>query len=146
MKENLRKYLGWFGVSISLILSCLWAYWGAMENFHEGWYSDSLWENLLMFVFQYLLMTFLFVLLAVIALRWKKLGIALHVAAAAFCFWFFSGASFMILGLMIVTPIISLGIIYYFGKPEPKKWAYRLLVALPLIIIIAISIPQGIKV
>lgn len=87
MKENLRKYLGWFGVSISLILSCLWAYWGAMENFHEGWYSDSLWENLLMFVFQYLLMTFLFVLLAVIALRWKKLGLALHVAAAAFCFW-----------------------------------------------------------
>lgn len=99
-----------------------------------------------MFVFQYLLMTFLFVLLAVIALRWKKLGLVLHVAAAAFCFWFFSGASFMILGLMIVTPIISLGIIYYLGKPEPKKWAYRLLVALPLIIIIAISIPQGIKV
>lgn len=146
MKHNLRRILGWLGVSVSLVFSSLWAYWGAIENFHEGWYSASIWENLFMMLFQYLLITIIFVLLAIVALRWKKIGLALHVIVAAFCVWFFSGASITVIWLMIVVPIIALGLLYYFGEPEPKKWAYRLLIAIPLIIILAITVPQGIKV
>ena len=47
---------------------------------------------------------------------------------------------------MIVIPIIALGLGYYYGEPKPKKWAYRLLITVPLITVLAISIPQGIKV
>jgi hypothetical protein len=61
-------------------------------------------------------------------------------------FGFFSGASFSVIGLMIVIPIIALGLVYYYGEPKPKKWTYRLLITVPLIIILVISIPQGIKV
>lgn len=146
MKHNLKRILGWAGVSASLVFSSLWAYWGAMENFHEGWYSASISENLFMLVFQYLLITIIFVLLAVIALRFKKIGLMLHGLVAAFCIWFFSGANILVLGPMIVVPIIGLGLMYFFGEPEPKKWAYRLIVAIPLIIILAISVPQAIKV
>jgi hypothetical protein len=99
-----------------------------------------------MLVFQYLLFTIVFVLLALISLRWKKIGLALHILIAAASVWFFSGASFSVLGGMIVLPILAMGLIYYFGEPEPKKWAYRLLILVPLIIILAVSIPQGIKV
>ncbi len=99
-----------------------------------------------MLFFQYLLFTIIFVSLAAIILRWKKAGLILHFILAAFSVWFFSGASFSVIGLMIVIPIIALGLVYYYGEPKPKKWAYRLLIAVPLIIILVVSIPQGIKV
>lgn len=145
MKIDKKNWLGWIGVGITLIFSSLWAYWGAIENFHEGWYSYSIWENLFMLFFQYLLFTIVFVLLALVSLRWKRIGLALHILAAAVSIWFFSGATFSVLGGMIVLPILAIGLIYFFGKPEPKKWAYRLILAVPLLVILAISIPQGIK-
>lgn len=101
MKENKKSIIGWIGVIITLIFASLWAYWGAIENFHEGWYSTSFWENLFMLVFQYLLPTTIFTLLAVAAIKWKKIGLILHIALASFCIWFFSGASFNVLGLLI---------------------------------------------
>lgn len=142
----MKNIIGWIGVGITLIFSGLWAYWGTVENFHEGWYSKSIWENLFMFVFQYLLFAILFVLLATVTLKWKFIGLLLHLVLAAFCVCFFSGASFSVIGLLIVIPVAGLGLLYYFGEPEPKQWAYRLLICVPLIIITAVSIPQGIKV
>lgn len=146
MKKDKKSIIGWIGVSITTIFSSVWAYWGAIENFHEGWYSTSIWENLFMLFFQYLLFTIIFVSLAVIILKWKKIGLVLHFITAVFSYWFFSGATFSVIGLMIVIPIIALGFVYYFGEPRPKKWAYKLLIGLPLIIILVVSIPQGIKV
>jgi hypothetical protein len=146
VKKDRKIIVGWIGVFITSILSCIWAYWGAIENFHEGWYSSSLWENLFMLFFQYMLVTIVFVTLALTMLKWKKFGLALHFIIATFSIWFFAGASFSVLGLMIVIPIIAIGLIYYYGDPKPKKWAYRLLIFVPLVIILSISIPQGIKV
>jgi hypothetical protein len=146
VKKDRKIIIGWIGVFITLIFSSIWAYWGAIENFHEGWYSTSLWKNLFMLFFQYLLFTIVFVTLALIILKWKKIGLALHFITAAFSVWFFSGASFSVLGLMIVMPIVGIGLLYYYGDPKPKKWAYRLIIFLPLIIILSITIPQGIKV
>ncbi|HRX92332.1 MAG TPA: hypothetical protein P5042_05960, partial [Candidatus Izemoplasmatales bacterium] len=146
MKANKKSIIGWIGVSITTIFASLWSYWGAIENFHEGWYSTSLWENLFMLVFQYLLFAIVFTVLAVVALKWKKLGLILHIAVAGFCIWFFSRASFSVLVLLIVLPITGLGLLYFFGDPKPKIWAYRLLVCVPAIVILAISIPQGIKI
>jgi hypothetical protein len=145
-KKAVAGWIGWVGVSITVVLSSLWAYWGAIENFHEGWYSTSMWENLFMLIFQYLLFTIVFTGLALVALRWKKIGLALHIAAAGFSVWFFSGASFSVVGLMIVIPIIALGLLYYVGEPQPKKWAYRLLIGIPLAIVLALSIPNAIRV
>ena len=144
--EKKKTVIGWIGVSITVAVSSLWAYWGSFENFHEGWYADTLWENIFIMLVQYLLFTILFVVLALVGLRWKKLGLAVHLLLGGFCVWFFSGASFSVLGLLIVIPFAVLGVLYYFGEPKPKKWAYRLVVCVPLVIIIAISIPLGIKV
>jgi len=55
MVNNKKLIIGWTGVFITVIFSSLWAYWGAIENFHEGWYSTSVCENILMFLFQYML-------------------------------------------------------------------------------------------
>jgi len=145
-KKAVAGWIGWVGVAITVVISGLWAYWGAIENFHEGWYSTSMWENLFMLLFQYLLFTIVFVTLAVVALRWRRIGLALHIATAGFSYWFFSGASFSVVGLMIVIPIIALGLLYYFGEPRTKKWAYRIIIIIPLLIILAFSLPNAIRV
>ncbi len=141
-----KNIVGWFGVVISLVFSSIWAYWGAIENYHEGWYSTSIWENLFMLVFQYLSVPLIFVILAVISLKWRRIGLLLHIALAGFSVWFFSGASFNVLGIFIVIPIAALGLLYFFGEPKLKIWAYRLVISVPIIIVLAISIPQGVKV
>ncbi len=146
MNEKKKRLAGWAGVAITLLISGFWAYWGAFENFHEGWYSDSLLENLLMFVLQYLIFAIVFMFLALFSIRWKKAGLILYILAGVACMWFFSGAVFSMLGLFILLPFIILALLYFFGEPTPKKWACRLVVAVPLTIILVISIHQGIKV
>ncbi len=141
-----RNILGWIGVAITVAFSGLWAYWGAFENFHEGWYADSLLENLAMLLVQYLSFSIAFVLLSLISLKWKRFGLALHLALGAFCAWFFSGAQFDVLWLLIVLPFAALGLIYFLGDPHPRKWARTVIVLVPLIVSLAISVPQGIKV
>ena len=37
-----RKIAGWIAVVLSTVFTCLWALWGILENFHEGWYYESL--------------------------------------------------------------------------------------------------------
>lgn len=146
MKTNKKQILGWIAVCITIAISSLWAYWGSIENFHEGWYSTSFFENLFMLVFQYSSVTIIFIVLAQIALQWKLIGLILHVVLAGFSVWFFSGANFFVVGLMIVIPILVLGALYYFGAPKPIILAKALVAGIPLLIFLAISIPLGIKV
>ena len=146
MKTNKKSIIGWIGILITVTFSSIWAYWGSIENFHEGWYSTSIWENLFMLVFQYLLFTVIFIFLAVIILKWKRIGLILHLTASVVGALFFSGAHITTVGFLIVIPILILGLVNYFGDPKPKKWAYRLLIGIPLTIIVVVSIPQGIKV
>ncbi len=146
MKNIAKAVAGWTGVGVTVVFSGLWAYWGAVENIHEGWYSVSVRENLFMLFFQYLLIAIVFTFLALFSLKWKKAGLVLHIALAVFCVWFFSGASFSVLGFMIVIPIAGLGLLYFFGDPVPKKLAYGLIVFVPLVIILSVSVPQGIRV
>jgi hypothetical protein len=144
--EKRKKALGWVAVAITVGISGFWAYWGAFENFHEGWYSTSIWENIFMMLFQYLLITIVFVALGLVALKWRRAGLVAHLAAGGFFIWFFSGASFSVVGLLVLIPFVALGLLYFFGEPAPKKWAYRIVLFVPLALILAISIPQGIKV
>lgn len=141
-----KQVVGWLAVSITLLVSGIWAYWGSVENFHEGWYSVIFWENLFLLICQYLLFAIIFVLLALVILRWKKAGLVLHILAGVFCIFFFNGASFNVLGLLVIIPFLILGMMYYWGEPTPRKWAYRLIILVPLAIILLVSIPAGIKV
>lgn len=146
VKSKQKQIIGWIAVSITIIISSLWAYWGSIENFHEGWYSKSIFENIFMLVFQYSLVTIIFIVLAEIALSWKKIGLILHLALAGFCVWFFSGAIFVVRIIMIVLPILVLGTLYFLGTPKPIVLAHWLVVGVPLVLFLAISIPLGIKV
>lgn len=137
-KDRARLVTGWIAVGITVVFTCLWTYWGIIENFHEGWYATSLLQNLGMLFLQYLLFTIAFVALALTSIRWPRVGLGLHIALGAFFGYFFNTAHFSVVGLLIVLPILGLGFLYFYGRPEPRKWAYRLIILLPLMIILAV--------
>ncbi len=130
--------LGWTAVCLSTLFASFWAFWGAIENFHEGWYYQSFWDNLALAFIQYLPWSLGFVGLGALSIRWPRFG----------------GGLYLLVGLLlpsllvrtfaaiffIALPLCVTGIFFWFGRPQPKKWAYRIIVAIPLAILIGFSI------
>lgn len=136
-----RQISGWLAVLISAAVTSLWAFWGIIENFHEGWYFESLWANLGLMVVQYLSPMLLFLLVTLAAIRWPRLGAGLYVLLALLAIWFFGGFSNAALLLMIL-PFVGLGALFWVGRPQPRKWAVLLVIGLPLAtLILAGAVP-----
>jgi hypothetical protein len=66
----MRNIVGWIAVTISTGLAALWAFWGSIENFHEGWYFREWWRNVGLALIQYLPWMFI-PMLAALAAMWR---------------------------------------------------------------------------
>ena len=145
--NNLNKSLvaGWIAVGISTIITCFWAFWGIIENFHEGWYHESLLSNLgLMFV-QYLSPMLIFMMVTLLSISWPRFGGALHVVLGLLSIWFFQAFSNAATFLLIL-PLIGLGAMYWFGRPQPRKLALSLAAGLPILTLIIAGIVPVLRV
>lgn len=130
-----RKIVGWIAVGFSTVISCFWAFWGIIENFHEGWYHESLLSNVgLMFV-QYLSPMAIFLGVTLISVYWPRFGGSLHVIFALLATWFFQAFSNAATFLLIL-PLIGLGALYWFGRPHPRRTAALVAVGLPMLTLI----------
>ena len=49
-----RQVIGWVTLAISILTACFWAFWGIIENFHEGWYHPTFKQNVGLMLVQYL--------------------------------------------------------------------------------------------
>jgi hypothetical protein len=140
MKQvNKRLVIGWIAVGISTIISCFWAFWGIIENFHEGWYFELWLSNLGLMVVQYLSPMILFVVVTLISIFWPRFGSLLHVSLALLATWFFQAISNPGIFLLI-APLVGLGTLYWFGRPEPRKVATLLVISLPLLTLVIAGI------
>jgi hypothetical protein len=140
-----RQIVGWIAVGLSIVITCFWAFWGIVENFHEGWYYQSWLSNVgLMFV-QYLSPMLIFVGATVTSIRWPRLGGALHVVFALLVAWFFlprtSPAT-----LFLMVPLIGIGVLYWFGRPQPRKMAISLAIGLPILTLTICAIEPVLRV
>lgn len=133
MAQRYQRILGWAAVGLSTLAACFWAFWGIIENFHEGWFSVSLWGNLGLMLIQYLSPMIVFMAAALMAIRWPRLGGGLHVAAAFGAAWFFRGASPTVVYPFIAGPLVFMGAAYWFGRPQPRRCAIGAVVALPVL-------------
>jgi hypothetical protein len=124
-----RQVLGWIAVGLSTLAACYWAVWGIFENFHEGWYYPSLWRNLGLMAAQYLLFMILFVAAALTAIRWPRTGGGVHVVAGLAAAWFFRGAAPQVIYPFLVGPLVLMGTFYWFGRPQPRRWAVAVVTA-----------------
>jgi hypothetical protein len=140
----MNKITTWIAITITSSFSCFWAFWGIIENFHEGWYYESFLMNVGMMLFQYLLFSLIFIALGTVALRWTKLGAILFIL---------SGILIPLLGLrsnaaifIFSLPLIIIGILFWFGELKNKKWAYRIIAGAPILTIIILGIEPAIRV
>jgi hypothetical protein len=135
---RLRAVCGWTAVLISSAFLGLWAYWGVLENFHEGWYSTSFVENLEVMVIQYFLPMAIFLAAALLAVRAPRIGAIVHTGFAAFALWFFGmrGAGALLIG----TPLVGLGVLYWVGRICRGRVAAWLLVGIPVLTSIGFGI------
>lgn len=139
-----RQILGWTAIAVSTSFACLWAWWGANENFHEGWYYVSIWRNLGLMLVQYLSPMLIVLFVSVVALRWPRIALpllAICAIVAAGYFGHFRLASAAV--LLIAIPLVALGLLFHFGRPQPRQWAWPCLVGLPLVTAVASGIYPG---
>ena len=144
-KIDKRLVVGWIAVGISTLITCLWASWGILENFHEGWYHESLLSNLgLMFV-QYLSPMLIFMGITLISIFFPRIGAGLHMTAALIVIWFFQAFS-NAATFLIILPLLGLGALYWFGRPQPRKIAVTLAVGLPVLTLIVAGITPAYRI
>jgi hypothetical protein len=143
MKSSLTKrrlILGWIAVGIVVIIASLWAFWGGIENFHEGWYSKSIWENISMMIVQYFSLALVFIIIGIIGIRFPIASLPLCIVIGIAAAVILSGASFSVLWAMIIIPLTGLGLLFFYGRAKPKRLAYILVASLPIAILLITSI------
>ena len=127
-----RQIVGWIAVGLSIVITCFWAFWGIIENFHEGWHYESVLSNLgLMFV-QYLSPMLIFMAATLVSISWPRLGGGLHAILALLAAWFF-GAFTNPIAFILMLPLVGIGALYWFGRPQPRKVAVWLVIGLPIL-------------
>jgi hypothetical protein len=138
-RRTWRVVVGWSAVALNLLVSCFWAFWGAIENFHEDWWSTSLWDNLGLMLVQYLSPMLVAVLLGLVGLRWPRLGGLVYlIIGGAFGSWFLLGrtggmsVSGWLVSLVLAGGCGLIGLLFWFGQPRPRRLAYHLTWGLPL--------------
>jgi hypothetical protein len=140
-----RQVTGWIAVGLSTVITCGWAFWGIIENFHEGWYFESLLSNLGLMFLQYLSPMLIFMGVTLISIYWPRIGGGLHgilVLLAIGFFQAFSNAA----TFLIILPLIGIGVLYWIGRSEPRKVAASLIVGLPVLTLIIAGIKPVIRV
>jgi hypothetical protein len=142
---NKRQVAGWVAVSISTVITCFWAFWGIIENFHEGWYYESWSSNLGLMFAQYLSPMFLFMGVTVVSIFWPRLGGGLHVVLATFAIWFFQAIENPIL-FILIAPLVGLGALYWYGRARPQKLAVSLVLGLPILTLVISGIAPVMRV
>jgi hypothetical protein len=139
------RVTGWTSVVLSTAIASVWAFWGVLENFHEGWYWDSTARNLAGML-AYLSFMLFFIVLALVAIRWPPVGAVLHAALALFATWFFWNAHWTVVFLLIAAPLLLLAVGYLVGRPLPQRRAAMIIIGCPLITALACGIEPAIRV
>lgn len=134
-----RQIVGWVAVGLSIAITCFWAFWGIIENFHEGWFYESLLMNVGLMFAQYLSPMLVFMGVALVSIYWPRVGGSLHIIFALFMVWFFQAFS-NAATFLIIIPLAILGALYWFGRPQPRKVATYLVIGLPLLTLVICGI------
>jgi hypothetical protein len=133
--QKWRQIVGWVAVGFSLAITCLWAFWGGIENFHEGWYYDSWAQNLALMFAQYLSPMLVFMAASLLSVARPRAGAMLPALAGAALLFYFRPLYRTAL-LLLAGPLLALGVLYWLGRPQPRKLAYALIAGLPLLTLV----------
>ncbi len=137
--KDVKTWIGWIAFSISILTACFWAFWGIIENFHEGWYHEALGQNLVMMFAQYLAPVIITITLSLVGIFRNKLGALFFLGTGIFLAFFVNNP-------IASVPLILIGTLFWFGDFSPKKWKYRLMLILPGLTLIIAGIEPIVRV
>jgi hypothetical protein len=140
MTPRRQNIMGWLALALSVLITCLWAFWGIIENFHEGWFYDSLARNVALMFIQYLSPMVIFLILTLVSVRWPRIGSSLHLLMALMLALYFSKSYSTGLALITTIPLVLLAALYWFGRPDRRRLAYRLALGLPMLTLLVFCI------
>lgn len=130
--------IGWIGVLLVTLAASFWSFWGTIEAFHEGWWQPQLGMRLLQTA-AYLSPAVVFSGLAVLGIRWPRVGAVLFLLLGAVIATLIiidrSSISIQIVLCLTALPMI-VGLLFLFGRPQPKAAAYAVAVGFPLLILL----------
>jgi len=135
--------IGWCAIATSTILASICAWWGIIENFHEGWFYQSLSKNIGLMLVQYLSFSLIFIILGLISVRFPYIGTVLHICLAIWSLSFFKMNSASIL---IASFLAVLAVMYWVGHIVPIKAIYLIMISVPLLIVIGFGLEPMIRV
>ena len=141
-----RQVAGWLAVALSTSVACFWAFWGIIENFHEGWFHDSFLLNVGLMFIQYLGPMIIFISLTLLAIAFPRIGgtayalVGITLALALFD-W-----DDRVAMQLVILPMLLLGILYWYGRPQPRRRAYWAAVGLPMLTLIICGVEPVVRV
>jgi len=137
---------GWIALAISILVAGLWAFWGTLECFHEGWWAPTLGGRLLQ-ALAYHTPLAITLLLLTLAIRWPRFGAVLYFGSGAifsvFIFrerWGQLDLAAVLSWLPVTVLVIAVGVLWWFGRPRPLKLAFLLGLGLPLLVSLACAV------
>jgi hypothetical protein len=87
----------------------------------------------------------IFMAVTLISIQWPRRGAGLHVVLALLAAGFFQAFS-NAATLLIILPLIGIGVLYWYGRPEPRKMAVSLAIGLPILTLIVFGIGPAVRV
>jgi hypothetical protein len=144
-RPDRRQVVGWIAVGLSVAITCLWAFWGVSETFHEGWYYESLLANLGLTFVQYLGPMLGFLVVTLVSVLWPRVGAGMHIVLALFAAWFFEAFKNTVVFFMLL-PLVGIGVLYWYGRPKQRKLALSLAIGLPLLTLTLAGIAPALRV
>ncbi len=146
-----RQLAGWTAVTLGTAAAAIWAFWGAVENFHEGWWQPSLTGNLAMMLIQYASPFLIITGLNLLSLRFPRIGGGIYILIVLFfTAWVFRRGSRSLGAVSSWLPVtavpVLVGALFLYGRPRPKHLAYLVSVAVPVLIFLGFSIEPAYRV
>ncbi len=141
-----RQVLGWLAVALSTSIASFWALWGIIENFHEGWFYESLLLNVGLMLVQYLSPVIIFVSLTLLAIAFPRVGSVAHVLAGLLLSLLLFDLNDRVAMLFVIAPMLILGTLYWYGRPQPRRAAYLLAAGLPALILVVCCVEPVVRI
>jgi hypothetical protein len=140
--------VGWAGVLLTTAVASFWSYWGVNEAFHEGWCKPYLWMRLLQ-TLAYLSLAIVFCSLAVLSIRWPRLGAILYaLVGLGILTWIIkTGARFpLVLSSLLTLIPILFGLLFLIGRPLPRRLAYAISIGFPVVLVVGFGTEPVIRI
>lgn len=137
---------GWIALGIGTAIAALWAFWGILENFHEGWWTPGLGSRVLGFL-AYMSPMLLCMAMLAAAILHPKVGGALYFLLGALFTGFIFKERWGNLNLTIILSwipvtllVVALGVLWWFSRLRRSRLVYAIAMGVPLLTAIGFGV------